>query len=110
MSKTTNIDDGNFDEIVSQATTPVLVDFWAPWCGPCQMVGPVVDELSEEYEGKVSFGKVNVDENPKIAGRYGIMSIPTMLIFKSGQPISNIVGFRPKNQLKEILDAALDQE
>ncbi len=107
MSKPITLDDTNFDEIVSQAKTPVLVDFWAPWCGPCQMVAPVIDELAEEYEGKVNFGKVNVDESPKIARRFGVMSIPTLIIFKNGQPVSNIVGFRPKAQLKESLDAAI---
>ncbi len=107
MSKPIDIDDSNFEEIVSKAKTPVLIDFWAPWCAPCKMVAPVVEELSAEYEGKVSFGKVNVDEAPKIAVKYGIMSIPTLIVFKDGQPVSNIVGYRPKAQLKESLDAAL---
>ncbi len=108
MSKPVMIDDANFNEVVLQAKTPVLVDFWAPWCGPCRMVTPVVDELAEEYEGRVSFGKVNVDENPKIARQYGIMSIPTLILFKDGKPVSNTVGFRPKNELKRSLDAALE--
>ena len=108
MSKPVVIEDANFDEVVLQAKTAVLVDFWAPWCGPCRMVAPVVDELAEEYEGKVGFGKVNIDENPKIASRFGIMSIPTLLIFKDGKPLSNIVGFRPKAELKRSLDAALE--
>ena len=108
MSKPVTIEDSNFNEVVLQAKTPVLVDFWAPWCGPCRMVAPVVDELAEEYEGKVGFGKVNVDETPKIASQYGIMSIPTLIIFKDGKPVSTIVGFRPKNELKKNLDTALE--
>ena len=108
MSKPVEIKDDNFSEVITQAKTPVLVDFWAPWCGPCRMVSPVVEELADEYEGKVSFGKVNVDENPKIASQYGIMSIPTLILFKEGKPLSNIVGFRPKDELKKSLDAALE--
>ena len=108
MGKPTTVDDSNFDEIVLQAKTPVLVDFWAEWCGPCRMVAPVVEELAEEYEGRISFVKLDVDQNPKAASRYGIMSIPTLLIFKDGSPVSNIVGFRPKAELKRSLDAVLE--
>ena len=108
MSKPVEIEESTFNEAVLQAKAPVLVDFWAPWCGPCRMVAPVVDELAEEYDGKVSFGKVNVDESPRIASQYGIMSIPTLIIFKDGKPVSNIVGFRPKDELKKSLDAALE--
>ena len=107
MSKPIEVDDSTFDQIVLQAKTPVLVDLWAPWCAPCRMVAPVVEELASEYEGKVSFAKLNVDQNPRTASRYGIMSIPTLLIFKDGKPVSNIVGFRPKAELKRNLDAAL---
>ncbi len=107
MSKPETIEESNFDKFVLQSKTPVLVDFWAPWCGPCRMVGPVVDELTGEYEGRVSFGKVNVDENPKIANKYGIKSIPTLIVFKDGKPVSTIVGFRQKAELKNNLDAAL---
>ena len=108
MSKPVTIEDSDFEQIVLQAKIPVLVDFWAPWCGPCRMVAPVVDELAEEYDNRITFGKVNVDQNPKIASKYGIMSIPTLILFKDGKPLSNIVGFRPKDQLKQSLDAALD--
>ena len=107
MSKPIEIDDSNFDQMVLQAKTPVLVDLWAPWCAPCRMVAPVVEELASEYDGRVSFAKLNVDQNPRTASRYGIMSIPTLLIFKEGKPISNIVGFRPKAELKRSLDDAL---
>ena len=107
MSKSVEINDGKFDEMVLKAKIPVLVDFWAPWCGPCRMVAPIVDELANEYEGKVSFMKLNVDDNPKIASKYGVMSIPALIIFKNGQPVSNIVGFRPKPELKKNIDTAL---
>jgi thioredoxin 1 len=108
MGKPTAVDDSNFDEIVLQAKTPVLVDFWAAWCGPCRMVAPVVEELAEEYEGRISFVKLDVDQNPKTASKYGIMSIPTLLLFKNGSPVSNIVGFRPKAELKRSLDTVLE--
>ena len=108
MSKPTPVDDSNFDQIVLQSKTPVLVDFWADWCGPCRMVAPIVEELAEEYEGRISFVKLDVDQNPRTASKYSIMSIPTLLIFKDGNPISNIVGFRPKVDLKRSLDAAFD--
>jgi thioredoxin 1 len=108
MGKPTAVDDSNFDQIVLQAKTPVLVDFWAEWCGPCRMVAPVVEELAEEYEGRISFVKLDVDQNPKTASKYGIMSIPTLLLFKNGSPVSNIVGFRPKAELKRSLDTVLE--
>jgi thioredoxin 1 len=107
MSKPVEVNDSNFDQMVLQAKTPVLVDFWAAWCGPCRMVAPLVEELAGEYEGKVTMVKLNVDENPQIASQYGIMSIPTLLIFKNGAPVSNIVGFRPKAELQRSLDAVL---
>ena len=108
MSKPTVVDGSNFDQIVLQSETPVLVDFWAAWCGPCRMVAPMVEELAEEYEGKINFVKLDVDQNSKTASQYGIMSIPTLLIFKNGAPVSNIVGFRPKADLKRSLDAVLE--
>ena len=107
MSKPVEVNDSNFDQMVLQSKTPVLVDFWAVWCGPCRMVAPVVEELAGEYEGKVNFTKLNVDENPKTSSQYGIMSIPTLLIFKDGAPVSNIIGFRPKADLKKSIDAVL---
>jgi thioredoxin 1 len=107
MSKPVEIKDEKFNEMVLQSKTPVLVDFWAPWCGPCRMVGPIVDELSTEYEGKMAFYKLNVDDNPKTASQFGVMSIPTLIIFKGGKPVSNIVGARPKAELKKNIDTAL---
>ena len=108
MGKTVAVDESNFEQLVLQSKIPVLVDFWATWCGPCRMVAPVVEELAEEYSGRVSFGKVDVDQNPRVASQYGIMSIPSLLIFKDGKPVSNIVGFRPKDQLKKSLDDVLE--
>jgi len=107
MSKPMEVNDGNFDQMVLKAKMPVLVDFWASWCGPCQMVAPIVEELAKEYEGKVVFVKLDVDQNPKIATKYEIMSIPTLLIFNNGSPIANVVGYRPKSELKKSLDAVL---
>lgn len=107
MAQPITVDDSSFDEAVLKAQTPVLVDFWAPWCGPCRMVGPVVEELAGEYEGKISFTKLNVDNNPKAATKYGIRAIPTLLIFNNGQPVRQMVGFTPKAELKKQLEAVL---
>ena len=107
MSKPVSVDESTFDEMVLQADRPVLVDLWAAWCKPCLMVAPLLDELSEEYDQRINFVKVDIDHNPKIAAKYGIMSIPTLLIFKNGEPASHIVGFRPKAELKRTLDAVL---
>jgi thioredoxin 1 len=107
MSKPLEIQDAKFSETVLKSKTPVLVDFWAPWCGPCRMVAPVVEELANEYEGKVVFCKLNTDDNQETARKFNVMSIPTLIIFKNGQPVSNIVGFRPKAELKKNIDAAL---
>ncbi len=107
MSKPITIDDSKFDQTVLQAETPVLVDFWAPWCRPCLMLAPILDELAEEYSGKITFARMDVDQNPKTASKYQIMSIPTLLLFKKGEPISNIVGYKPKAELKRDLDATL---
>lgn len=97
----------NWADEVETATTPVLVDFWAVWCGPCRMIAPIVDDLANEYEGVVKVGKLNVDENSAIAAKFGVMSIPTLLVFKNGQPVERVVGFAPKKDLKAKVDAAL---
>ena len=99
------ITDATFEEVVLKSDKPVMVDFWAAWCGPCRMVGPVVDELSSEYEGRAVIGKVDVDNNPEVAGRYGIRSIPTILFIKNGQVVDKSVGAVPKAQLAEKLAA-----
>ena len=101
------VEDGNFDQLVNQYDL-MIIDCWAPWCGPCLMVAPIVDELAEEYDSRINFVKLDVDQNPKTAAKYNIMSIPTLLIFKNGEPISHIVGARPKGELKESLEAALE--
>jgi thioredoxin 1 len=107
VAKPKEVNDATFEQEVLKATSPVMVDFWAPWCGPCRMVAPIVEELAEEYDGKVSFVKLNTDDNPVTASRYGIRSIPTLLVFKEGQPVGAIIGFRPKSDLRRRLDAAL---
>lgn len=99
--------DANFDELVINSDKPVLVDFWAEWCGPCRMVGPLVEELSKEYDGKAVVGKVDVDNNPGISARFGIRNIPTLLYFKGGQVVDKQVGAVPKTVLAGKLDAQM---
>lgn len=106
MGHPINISDDSFKQEVLDSDQPVLVDFWAEWCGPCKLIAPVVDELAHEYDGKVKFAKVNVDESPKTAVEYGIRGIPTMLIFKGGQPVKQIVGAVAKSVLQETLEEA----
>jgi thioredoxin 1 len=96
--------DENFSKEVLESKDPVLVDFWAPWCGPCRLVGPVVEELASEYQGKIKVGKVNVDENEQTAYKYGIRSIPTLILFKNGRPVDQIIGAVPKHILKKMID------
>ncbi len=108
MSKNiVNAVDADFEQEVLQAEGPVLVDFWAPWCGPCKMLAPILDELAADYAGKVKVVKVNVDENKESAGRFGVMSIPTMILFKGGKDAATMVGFQSKEQLKDKIEEQL---
>ena len=101
------ITDATFDEVVLQSDKPVMVDFWAAWCGPCRMVGPIIDELSNEYDGKAIVGKVDVDANQEFAAKYGVRNIPTVLVFKNGELVGRQVGVAPKQTYAEALDAVL---
>jgi thioredoxin 1 len=102
-SDVTNLTDHTFDETLSASSEPVLVDFWAEWCGPCKMVAPILDELATEQSGKLRIAKLNVDENPAAAQRFGVMSIPTMILFKDGAEAERLVGARGKGQILEAL-------
>jgi thioredoxin 1 len=102
--KISPVTDQSFDEDVLQSAQPTLVDFWAVWCGPCKMVAPVVEELSDDYQGRVKFAKMNVDENMSTPGRYGIRGIPALLLFKGGKVVDQVVGAVPKAKIKEMLD------
>jgi thioredoxin 1 len=104
MGKAIVLNDANFDATIN-SDKPVLVDFWAEWCGPCKMIGPVVEELANDYDGKAVIGKLNVDENPGVTARFGIRSIPTLLVFKGGQIVDKQVGAVPKSVLAQKLEA-----
>jgi thioredoxin 1 len=99
--------DANFDEEVLKSELPVLVDFWAPWCGPCRMIGPSIEALSTEYAGKFKIGKLNSDDNPDVSAKFGIRSIPTLLIIKNGEVVNQLVGALPKDKIAEQLNRAL---
>jgi thioredoxin 1 len=99
-----HVTDGDFDQQILQSDIPALVDFWAAWCGPCRTVGPVVEELAGEYKGKIKVAKMDVDANKQIAGKYGVRGIPTLMLFKDGQVVDQIVGAVPKSRIKELLD------
>ncbi|KPQ31461.1 MULTISPECIES: thioredoxin [Sodalinema] len=107
MSATAEVSDASFKNDVLESELPVLVDFWAPWCGPCRMVGPVVEEIAQQYEGKVKVVKLNTDDNPEVASKYGIRSIPTLMIFKDGQRVDMVVGAVPKTTLANTLEKYL---
>ncbi len=107
MGNTVAVTDATFNEIVLKSANPVLVDFWATWCKPCQMVAPILEQMTQEYAGKLTIAKLDVDQNQLTAQKYRVMSIPTMIIFKEGKPVANIVGFKPKDKLKQELDSAL---
>ena len=106
MGKLTEVTDTSFDSEVLKSNVPVLVDFWAPWCGPCRMLAPLVEQLADEYAGAVKVTKINIDDSPGAAQNYGISSIPTLMIFKGGEVVDRFVGVQPKHRLQEALDAA----
>ncbi|MDR1043749.1 MAG: thioredoxin [Candidatus Adiutrix sp.] len=107
MSSVSVLTDANFDSEIKNSPTPVLVDFWAPWCGPCKAVAPILEELSGELQGRLNIAKVNVDENQAVAARFGVRSIPTMVVIKNGEVLERIVGSRPKHDLKAALERHL---
>ena len=101
------ITDANFDELVLKSSKPVMVDFWAEWCGPCRMLGPIIEEVSKDYEGKAVVGKLDVDSNQEFAAKFGVRNIPTVLVFKDGELVTRQVGVSPKNVYAESIDALL---
>lgn len=107
MAKPKEVIDATFEAEVLKSERPIMVDLWAPWCGPCHMVSPLVEELADEYAGKINFAKLDVDENPITASRYNIRAIPTLLVFNGGSLVDQIVGFRPKAELRKRLDSLL---
>ena len=107
MVKPKDVTDTSFESDVIKAERPVLVDFWAPWCGPCRMVAPIVEEIANENNGKLKVAKVDVDANPQTAQQFGVMSIPTLIVFKGGQPVERLVGYMPKAKLMQALSPHL---
>ena len=107
MSEVLHINDADFETAVVQSDIPVLVDFWAPWCGPCKMIAPILDEIAPEFEGKAKIVKINVDDNQLVAGQFGVRSIPTLLLFKNRQLVATQVGALPKNQLSAFINQHL---
>lgn len=106
-NKIINLNNDNFNEEVLESDIPVLVDFWAAWCGPCRMIAPILEQLADEYDEKVKIAKVNVDEQTELASQYGVMSIPTLFLFKDGEVVKQTIGVRPKGELESMLDEVL---
>lgn len=102
-----NVSDSNFDSVILKSDMPALVDFWASWCAPCKAIAPVVEEMAAQYSGKVRVAKMNVDDNPATPGKYGVRGIPTLILFKNGKIVDQLVGAVPKSQIKELIDKAL---
>jgi len=105
--KVINLTKDNFEMEVLKAESPILVDFWAQWCGPCRTVGPIMDELAEEYNGRVRVGKINVDDEGELAAKYRVMSIPTVMLFKNGQMVEKLIGARPKEEFSKIIEKSI---
>ena len=108
MAKELEFTDATFEQDVIKSDVPVLVDFWAPWCGPCKMIAPIVSEIAGEYDGKLKVGKLNTDDNQQVAAQYGIMSIPTLMIFKGGEIRERIIGAQPKKAITEKIDSVIE--
>ncbi|MCH7726313.1 MAG: thioredoxin [Planctomycetes bacterium] len=106
MSNVVEFTDTNFEEQVIQSSQPVLVDFWAAWCGPCRAIAPMIEELAEEYSGSVAVGKVDIDSNKEVAMKYGVTSIPTLIVFKEGEPVERMTGAQPKSRIQEAIASA----
>ena len=106
MAEVKTLTDETFDKEITDAATPLIVDFWAPWCGPCRMVGPVIEQIAGDHDGKVAVGKLNVDENPATASKFGIMSIPTIILFKDGEPAKKVIGARSKADFEREFELA----
>lgn len=102
-----NVSDSNFDSVILKSDMPALVDFWASWCAPCKAIAPIVDEMAAQYNGKIRVAKMNVDDNPATPGKYGVRGIPTLILFKDGKIVDQLVGAVPKSQIKELIDKAL---
>jgi len=107
MGSEITLNSDNFQNEVIESSIPVLVDFWATWCGPCRMLGPIVDEIADDYKGKVKVGKLNTEENAELTGQYGVISIPTLILFKDGQPVDQIIGAVRKEEITKKLDAVI---